>query len=125
MGFLLWFSAAHIPGTVNIEANKQSAFLEDGTEWKLSPALFQKIVENFGKPDIDLFATRINKQLDRYVFWHPEPEAIAINASSLTWNKNYSCMFPLFSLVGQVLTKIHRDKTNAVIVVPDWSTQYW
>ena len=32
MGFLLWFSAAHIPGTVNIEANKQSAFLEDGTE---------------------------------------------------------------------------------------------
>ena len=32
MGFLLWLSAAHIPGTVNIEANKQSTVLEDATE---------------------------------------------------------------------------------------------
>ena len=59
------------------------------------------------------------------MFWHPEPEAMAINASSLTWNKNYFCKFPPFSLAGQVLAKIHRDKTHAVIVVPDWSTQYW
>ena len=34
-------------------------------------------------------------------------------------------MFPPFSLVGRVLAKIHRGKTNTVIVVPDWSTQYW
>ena len=34
-------------------------------------------------------------------------------------------MFPPFSLVCQVLAKIYRDKTNAVIIVPDWSTQYW
>ena len=53
----LWLSAAHIPGTVNIKADKQSMVLEDATEWKLNPALFQKIVEKFGKPDIDLFAT--------------------------------------------------------------------
>ena len=33
-------------------------------------------------------------------------------------------MFPPFSLVGRVLAKVIRDKTNAVIVVPDWSTQY-
>ena len=33
-------------------------------------------------------------------------------------------MFPPFSLVGRVLAKIHRNKTNAVVVVPDWSTQY-
>ena len=87
------------------------------------PALFQKIVEKFGKPDIDLFATRINKQSDRYVSWHPEPEAMAINAFPLTWNNNYFYMFSPFSLVDRVLAKIHREKTNAVIVVPDWSTQ--
>ena len=34
-------------------------------------------------------------------------------------------MFPHFSLVGRVLAKVNRDKTEAVIVVPDWSTQYW
>ena len=121
----LWVSAAHKPGTINVEADKQSRVLEDATEWKLNLVLFHNIVTKFGKPDIDLFATRINKQLDRYVSWHPELEAMAINAFSLTWNNNYFHMFPPFSLVGRVLAKIHRDKTNAVIVVPDWSTQYW
>ena len=28
-------------------------------------------------------------------------------------------MFPPFSFVGQVLTKIYRDKKNAVIIAPD------
>ena len=48
---LVWLSAAYIPGTVNIEADKQSRVLEDATEWKLNPALFQNIVEKFA--DID------------------------------------------------------------------------
>ena len=34
-------------------------------------------------------------------------------------------MLPLFSLAGWALAKVNRDKTNAVIVVLDWSTQYW
>ena len=121
----MWVSAAHMPGIINIEADKQSRVLEDATKWKLSPVLFHKTVEKFGKPDIDIFTTRINKHLDRYVSWHPEPEAMAINAFSLSWNNNYFYMFPPFSLVGRVLANINRDKTNAVIVVPDWSTQYW
>ena len=63
----LWVSAVHIQGTINIEADKQSRVMKDATEWKFNLALFHKIVEKFGKPDIDLFATRINKQLDRCV----------------------------------------------------------
>ena len=121
----LLVSAAHIPETINIETDKQFRVLEDATEWKLISSLFHKIVEKFGKPDIDFFATRINKELDRYVSWHPELQTMAISAFSLTWNNNYDYMFPPFSFIGQVLAKIHRDKTNAVIVVPDWSTQYW
>ena len=49
MGFFtknqLWLSDAHMPGTVNIEADKQSRVLEDATEWKLNPVLFQKVVK--------------------------------------------------------------------------------
>ena len=86
---------------------------------------FNKIVEKFGKLDIDPFAFRINKHLDRYVFWHPEPEAMAINAFFLTWNNNYFYVFSPFSFVGRVLAKIYRDKTNSVMAIPDWSTRYW
>ena len=76
----LWISAAHIPGKDNIVADQQSRILQDATEWKLHPELFQKIVDKFGKPDTYLFASRINRQLKRYVSWHPEPEANAVNA---------------------------------------------
>ena len=53
MFFLLKTKAAHIQGTINIEADKQFRVLEDATEWKLNPAFFS-IVEKFGKPDRSL-----------------------------------------------------------------------
>ena len=56
--------------------------------------------------------------------WHPGPKAMAVNAFCLIWNNNYFYDLPLFSL-GPVLAKVNRDMTEAVIVVPDWSTQYW
>ena len=87
-------SAAHVPGKDNKEADQQSRILQDATEWKLHPELFQKIVDKFGKPDIDLFSSRINIQLKRYVSWHPEPESMAVNAILLTWNNNFFYMSP-------------------------------
>ena len=64
------------------ESDQQSIILQDATEWKLHPELFHKIADNFGKPDIDLCASRINRQVKRYVSWHPEPEVMAVNAFS-------------------------------------------
>ena len=77
----LWVSAAHGPGKDNIEADQQSRILQDATEWKLHPELFQNILDKFGKPDIDLFASRINRELRKYVPWHPEPGDMAVNHS--------------------------------------------
>ena len=85
----LWLPGVHIPGKCNIEADQQSRILQDATEWKRHPELFQKVVDKFGKPDIDLFASGIYRQLKRCVSWHPEPEAMAFNAFSLTWNNKF------------------------------------
>ena len=84
-------------------------------------ALFYKIVKKFRKLDIDIFAGRINKQLDRYI---PRTRCNGYQFHCFTWNNNNLHIFTPFSLAGWVLTKIHRDKINAVILV-DWSTQYW
>ena len=56
----LWVSAAHIAGKNN-EADQQHRILQNATERKLHPELFHKIVDKFGKPDIDLFASSINR----------------------------------------------------------------
>ena len=46
-----------------------SMSFNDNTEWQLSTELFQKIVKEFSvTPSIDLFASHLNKQLERYGF---------------------------------------------------------
>ena len=69
------------------------------------PELFHKTADKFGKPDIDLFASKINRQVKRYASWHPEPEAMAVNAFSLTWSSNYFYMLLPFSAIDQVVTQ--------------------
>ena len=90
-----WVAAAHIPGTTDIEADKQSRALEDATEWKLKPALFHKIVEKFGKPEnISLLLELISNWI-YLCLGIQKPEAMTINAFFLTWNSNYFYMLHL------------------------------
>ena len=115
MGFLcqklIVIAAGHIPGTINIEADKQSRALEDATisrattgattgrtttEWKLSPALFHKIVEKLleNLAYISLLLELISNWIDMCLGIR-KPEAMAINAFSLTWNNKDFYMFHL------------------------------
>jgi len=66
-------SAAHIPGKHNVVADIASREFRDSAEWMLNPDVFRNICETLGTPDIDLFATRLNKQLPEYVSWLPDP----------------------------------------------------
>ncbi len=59
-------SASYTPGKhINI-ADKLSWEFNGTLEWKLNPAIFDKISYHFSKPGIDLFTSRINHQLDTY-----------------------------------------------------------
>ena len=57
---------------------------DNSIEWKLNPKIFLDITSKYSIPEIDLFASHLNKQLNTYVSWQPEPEAFAINAFSLS-----------------------------------------
>ena len=63
----IWLSAAHIPGKDSITADRESRVFSDNKEWMLSTHLFQEIVATWGEPTIDLFASRLNKQVACYV----------------------------------------------------------
>ena len=84
--------------------------------------ILHKIVEKFVKPDIYLFTTRINKQLDRYVSWHPETRGNGYQCLLSYLEQQWFLHVPPFSLVGWILVTIYRDKANAMMAVPDWST---
>ena len=83
----VWLSAAYIPGRENTEADLESRKINLDTEWKLNPSLLNQATDilNF-KPDIDMFATRINSQYTKYVSYKPDPDAFSVNAFNLNWS---------------------------------------
>jgi hypothetical protein len=80
----IWISAAHIPGAKNTIADRCSRVFNDHTEWMLNPTIFKRISLLWGPFDIDIFASRRNKQLQKYVAWKPDPDAEFIDAFQLT-----------------------------------------
>ena len=63
----LWLSAAHIPGVHNVIADSESRNFRDYSEGMISDKIFKNLCNLWGKPDIDLFATRLNSKLPKYV----------------------------------------------------------
>ena len=120
----IWLSACHIPGIVNT-ADELSRKINENIEWSLNDELFKQICKKFGKPDIDLFATRINTKVKKYMSLNPDPGAIGINAFAHCWD-SFPYIFPPFNLIPRILRKIREDKTDqAIMVVPDWTVALW
>ena len=112
----IWLTIAHIPGKLNVEADANSRKFNDATEWKLNCDIFQKLIEKVGKPDIDLFASRLNCQLKPCVSRQPDPEAVAVDAFTINWSGHFSYAFPPFSLIQRVLLKLERESADVLLV---------
>ena len=120
----IWVSASYIPGRNNTEADSLSRKINDNLEWKLDKSSFEYICNKFGTPDIDLFASRANHQLPRYMSFYPDAGAEAINAFSQKWD-SFAYLFPPFNLIPRVLRKIQEDKARVVLVVPRLQGAAW
>ena len=121
----IWLIASFIPGKFNVEADKLSRLLNETTEWTLDSDLFNDIVHRYPDVTVDLFASHLNHQLSRYVSWLPDPNALHCDAFTLNWSAFVAYAFPPFNLIGRVLKKVELDRCELVIVVPEWSSQYW
>ena len=122
----IWISAAHIPGRENVVADHESRRVNLDAEWKLDSSLLQTALSELERsPTIDLFASRLNAQLPRYVFFRPDLIAVGIDAFSLCWKDETFYAFPPFSIIAQVLQKVQQDQGTGILVVPDWPTQVW
>ena len=122
----LWLTAVHIKGALNTGADTESRKIRDDTEWMLDKHIFQEIISHFTIPDIDLFASRSNYQVDRYVSWHPDPGSFMIDAFTCNWNL-FSCsyIFCPFSLIHRAVRKIIDESVEAICIIPDWPTAMW
>ena len=121
----LWVSATHIPGKLNVDADTKSRHFQDKHEWMLDRVVFNDILPLYPGLNIDLFATRINKQLEVYCSWKPDPGCAFVDAFSIDWSKFNIYVFPPFSIIPRCIQKITQDQAQGILIIPVWPTQPW
>ena len=116
----------HISGKDNETLDYMPEHKNESTEWRLSPIIFQRILEVFYcKLAIDLFTSCINYRIDHYASWHPERNGIAIDSFSISCLKLNLYAFPPFSLIGAAVAKFRQEQFWGIIIIPWWKTQFW
>lgn len=121
----LHISCVFVPGAENTIADFESRNIKNiDSEYKLNSSLLfdaLNILEIY--PDIDLFASRANKQFTPYISYRPDPECINVDSFSVNWNNNIIYAFPPFCIITRVLKKIIADNARGIVVVPHWPAQ--
>ena len=118
--------ARHIPGRLNVIADKLSRHNQViQTEWCLSQQVFNRLCSTWGQPQIDLFATRFNHKLPKFVSPVPDSTAWAVDALSLSWNNLDVYAFPPVSLLSQVISKLVNQGFHRILIAPGWPNMPW
>ena len=111
----VWLTAVYVPGKENINADFMSTLQNESTAWRLSPAIFHKVLRVlYCKPDINLFASCLSYQIPNYVSWHSNKNAIAIDAFSMSQSSLKFYAFPPFSVIGAAVAKIVQEHCSGI-----------
>ena len=116
-------TAEHLPGIQNVQADLESRQMRDTSNWMLNKGIFKQINQMWGPLKIDLFADRLNTQLENYMSWRPDPYAMGMDAFQIPWNNKRGYAFPPFCLITRCLSKVLKEKSEIVIITPAWQTQ--
>jgi hypothetical protein len=116
--------AFHLPGSLNLVADRESRAAMDASDWMLDRRIFAAIL-SLWEIKTDLFANAWNAQLPSFVSWFRQPLALTTNAFSLCWKGRLGYAFPPFILIPKCLAKVRREKASLVLVCPWWPAQAW
>ena len=89
----LSLTASHLPGILNSVADRESRSTLDASDWMLYQEVF-RLLHNLWPMQVDLFAAAWNAQLPQFVSWMPQPNAMAVNAFSISWTTLQGYLFP-------------------------------
>ena len=79
----------------------------------------------WGPLQVDLFASRITKQLPRFFSWKPDPLAEAVDAFKQTWIEFTGYANPPWGLIGHCVQYTLQQDATIVLITPLWPGQPW
>ena len=99
--------------------------MKDQSDCMLCPETFGSIQAQLGPLGIDLFVSRLTKQLPTYMSLRRDPEALETDAFSMNCNGLKPYDNPLWNMIYRVLGQVRRQEVTIVLVAPVWKTQAW
>ena len=77
------------------------------------------------KPETDIVASHLDYHVPTYVSLNPDKNAYGIDAFSISWANLKFYAFPPISLLGTSISKIRRQMTVGITIIPWWVKQFW
>jgi len=123
----LFISAKHVPGRLNVLADQLSRRHQVAhTEWTLHKNIVDLVFSRWGKPNVDLFATRHNNQCPVFVSPVEDPLAWETDALSISWSGLQAYAFPPPVILPQVLLKVSQSRgLRLILIAPHWPKHAW
>ncbi|XP_077105640.1 uncharacterized protein LOC143764187 isoform X2 [Ranitomeya variabilis] len=118
-------TALHIRGASNQQADFLSRHTLRQGEWCLNQQIFLDIISLWGRPQIDLFATRKNRKVRRFASLSPADHPDILDALQAPWQFSLAYAFPPIILLPQVIRKIREEGARVVLIAPFWPKRPW
>jgi len=117
--------ARHIVGALNVLADGLSRNEVDPKEWTLASKVTDEIFSQWGTPQVDLFANRLNFRLPSYVSPCPDRDAWNIDALSMLWTGLVAYAYPPGILLTKILEKMAVEPCELILIAPLWPARNW
>ena len=104
----------------NTTTDLRSCLFYDNNVWPLNQRVSKFFFDQFGTPEIVLFASPLNTKCIMDASYKPDPDAYHVNAFSLCWSHLNWYKFSPFSIA---LAKLAQDWATGLVIAPCWQTQ--
>jgi hypothetical protein len=119
--------AIHVRGCLNDVADSLSRLNKSG-DYELKTEVLELGLQTLGAQiTCDLFASRRNHKHQKYCTLSlRDSQALARDAFSIPWSSlGLPLLHPPIPLIQQCINKVAHEQLKAVLVVPNWTGQWW
>ena len=81
----------------------------------LEPRIFDYLTDQFGRPENDMFASMLNKQIQLYASCYRDPGSSLIDAFSINWNHMFVYAFPSCCIIWRVLQQMTQSWFTSIM----------
>lgn len=109
----------------NVTADKLSR-VSDSDDWQIKDEVFAEIQMEWGKYEVDRFASNYNAKCRKFdsKFWHPC--ASGVDTFNQSWKNVVNWWVPPPRLISKTIIKIENEKAKGTLLIPLWkSAPFW